>query len=414
MVTILGRYAQIPSGQGQNMANTVPAFVNSPLPEALISGSPRDLIIPAPGFVHDVMASSYRTVDLPRGRLVHLEFESGKGGYAVHLARSRSDWHVVAMDDTGLAVQDLSGMKPSPLTRTSFQAFADMFGKAVANLVQLPELQKQASVFQDCIATAERFVGPNDTEGGHVEAWRRARHELSMFEIEHMRDIPTYFQLESAVIQHWIKIREARDGMQYSLGGDNEAYYQWKQRVEADIRGHAEQLSTIMEWRLFMASVLSEESAFPILAPETIANALQQQALVRFYSAYLAPEGVLPENLTAIRGVTSGNEGFKGIPLPDQSVASVTWVGPFQHHADHMLIAREFHRILNPSWRSVELAVWGGSTDDIRPDDAQAIATELGGKLETVDDLLEPYPRETGVFFTGKLIYYHITPAALF
>ncbi len=384
---------------------------------------------PAPLFVHDAMARQIDTISLPKGKHIHLDFEAGRGGYAVHLAKSNPEWHVVALDDAGLAAESALislryGASHGESGRFSFKLVKRIIDDTCDSL-------KNASLYKQELATLEHEIPKLFEERSeispitHPEARKKLDEKIRATE-KRRDDLASrenrgfnYWNLEQFVIVEIIKDRARTDGWdEYT----EKNYWQKFYSAKAELLGRqVSDEETYGRWRDYMIRALQPGSDLPYLKPEIVLQFLQKQGINNFYRSSYAPEGHRLNNMTIIRSPTAKENGFTQIPLPDNSVQSLTWIGPYRHVDDYLVIAEEFRRVLTDDWTTVEISVHKGHPErdrtaeshrnwadrDLPEAAVEKIAEILGGSLEKTNDLLIPL---TDSFFetSTQLFHYRI------
>ncbi len=362
-------------------------------------GTPQVGIVARPD-VLDVMREPCAILVPPSDRRVHLDFEAGQGAYAVNVARAFPDRHVVAIDDGGMAfsVSDaVNAVEPGRNTIPRFRRYVswvatetlwyrgvlDSWRAMVEQYIELLEVVRaeSRSSSTDAIVAGECFGFWKSTLQGRLN---EVRCELQM----------------SAV----------RFGsLMRALGKQGEAWLQGLQACYPDV-GLDHSLQSVRG--VYEALVSKPDHIENLRQAEILAMLMIASGLSQYFGAIGGPE--CPNNLSIVRAPTALETGFgwTGIPLPDQSVDSVSWVGPFRHRLDMDVILSELQRVLRPGWEYVEVAVFSTYRHADVPQDVDLrLETALNARVEMTAALAVPY---AGMFQAAEagpqFVVYRATP----
>ncbi len=345
---------------------------------------------PAP-FVQDFIANDRPVVITPSDKRIHLDFESGVGGYAVSYAQRFPDAHVITVDDGTLTCtkrftyakeKDESG-------RTSFAKL----WRTIHDAVRAIRLNEGLKRFTSRVAQRRSKIR-SAADSGAFDYWH----------IE--RDAIEY----SA--EHHVAAMMATQGLALDKDPMNPSgrYWQLSRELKAEVfLKNAQQ--TYGMWRNSYADRIRRNALNEAITPEEVFFALQRRYLEEHFETY-APDGKALPNMTVMRAPTAVESGFNGIPLPDDSVHSITWIGPFRHADDHRAIMDEFRRVLAPDWTSVEIGVYDRDPELDFPRAALDYGAQIFGAAAQSNTALI-HPLQGSMFDASNLAFYCYTNSAL-
>lgn len=412
-------------------------------------------LIPYPGrveagavnlpFVFDAVQNSGSMIEVPPSDHVHLEFEAGNGEYASESARQNPAWRVFAMDDGGATLPRVIGENSilglvgrftiENLLRTVFYIYRQEVWnndpaleiKEKWPLIELLEAHRLAmsetevtDFDKNLVRWGELLIGETRTRQNYklltIAAVNLAvMHSLSLDGIE--PPVPEnyegdsenfYIMYLSNMVSYWraynTGIADPEDLLDEGSEINSKDWLRAKERLrqfglEASLFPQGEKQARYEELYLRRRIELFGNKLFPWLTPLQTAT-LIFDSLLHFHFKQYGSNGKVPENLTAVRAPTAMETGFAftGVPLPDHSVDSISWIAPYRHNTDIDDIASEMSRVLKSEWKFVEVGVYQKYGDkDFSDRTLQRFAEIIGAdSLEITDN---PQNNYRSVFF---------------